>query len=77
MDKTNSRTVSRNSASESERTPEHGGTPRSADTLANARGGPDPDHHAEAAADALTDEEAGASANGSDEGGIVPLKPKR
>lgn len=71
------RTDSRNAAPESERTPAGGNVPRTSETRANARGGPDPDHHPEAAANTLTDEEAGASTQTDDEGGITPLQPKR
>lgn len=74
MNDNRQRTDSRNSSSEDERTPEGGKTPRASDTLANARGGPDPDHHPEAAANTLTDEEAGASGRDDDGGGITPLK---
>lgn len=66
--------VSRNSAHEDERTPEDGQTPRVSDTLLNARGGSDPDHHAEAAANTVADEESGASGAGEPEGRIEPLK---
>ncbi|GGD92682.1 hypothetical protein GCM10011390_09270 [Aureimonas endophytica] len=68
------RTISRNSAPEHERVSPHGEAPKSSDTLANARGGPDADHHPEAAASTLADEEAGASGRDDDGGGIEPLK---
>ncbi|KAB0680787.1 hypothetical protein F6X38_07285 [Aureimonas leprariae] len=66
--------VSRNSSHENERTPDGGQTPRVSDTLANARGGPDADHHIEAAANTVVDEESGASGAGEPEGRIEPLK---
>ncbi|WP_152045975.1 hypothetical protein [Aureimonas psammosilenae] len=68
------RTVSANSSHEDERVSPGGKTPKSSDTLANARGGPDADHHPEAAASTLADEEAGASGRDDDGGGITPLK---
>ncbi|BDA86994.1 hypothetical protein Sa4125_45360 [Aureimonas sp. SA4125] len=66
---------SRNSATENDRVPEAGQTPRPSDTLVGAKDSPDPDFHAEALANATTDSEAGAIPD-NDEGGITPLKPR-
>lgn len=65
-------TILRNDASEAERTPASGGTPRPCDTSVTPAGAPDPDLHREAAADAAADSEAGARPE--DGGGITPLK---
>ena len=70
---TETRVFSRRSDIESERTPAGGQTPRTSDTLVGAPGSPDPDHHPEALANAVTDSEAGAIPD-NDEGGITPLK---
>lgn len=64
--------LSRNNASEAERTPDEGQTPRPSDTEVGMSGAPDLDLHREAAADAEADSEAGAQPD--DGGGITPLK---
>lgn len=66
---------SKNSARESDRVPEGGGTPRASDTLLSVTGGPDPDVHREAAADATADSEAGGE--GRVGGGITPLRHRQ
>ena len=68
------RVFSANSAPERSRVPPGGQTPRPSDTLVGAAGSPDPDYHPEAAADAMTDSEAGAQPG--EGGGIVPLEPR-
>lgn len=59
------------SDSETDRTPEHGDTPRPSDTEFGAPGSPDPDVRPKAAASSVADSEAGADVN--DGGGITPL----
>ena len=73
MTQKTTRVLSRNSAPEQERTPEHGVAPRVSDTLVNVTGAPDADYHPEAMANAVVDNEAGSVPERS-EGGIVPLK---
>ncbi|TFF21659.1 hypothetical protein E3C22_13270 [Jiella endophytica] len=60
-------------ASEEERTPEHGETPRPSDTEVGRPEAPDPEVRPEAAASSVADTEAGAPVD--DQGGITPLKP--
>ncbi|MBB3999860.1 hypothetical protein [Aureimonas pseudogalii] len=73
MTKPTDQVFSRRSADETDRVPAGGETPRVSDTLVGAKDSPDPDSHAEAQANVLTDTEAGAMPD-NDEGGIVPLK---
>ena len=61
-------------ASEEERTPEHGTMPRPSDTEVGREDAPDPDARPTAAASSIADSEAGADL--SDEGGITPLKSR-
>ncbi len=76
QDPKDTKVVSRNSAHEDDRTPAGADMPRTSDTRLSARGGPDPDHHPEAAANTVADEEAGASGMDDDGGGITPLVPR-
>jgi len=73
MTKPTEQVFSRHSADEADRVPPSGETPRVSDTLVGAKDSPDPDYHADAQANALTDTEAGTIPD-NDEGGIVPLK---
>ena len=61
---------SRPDADEAERKPDDGGTPRPDDMSASVTDAADANFHAEAAANTVTDEEAGAS---SSNGGVEPI----
>ncbi|MER0239844.1 hypothetical protein [Fulvimarina sp. MAC8] len=60
------------SASEEERTPEHGQTPRPNDTEVGREDAPDPDARPTSAATVVADSEAGAES--SENGGVTPVK---
>ncbi|MEN3792506.1 hypothetical protein [Fulvimarina sp. MAC3] len=60
------------SASEEERTPDNGQTPRPNDIEVGRENAPDPDVRPKAAASVVADSEAGAE--NSDQGGVTPVK---
>lgn len=74
MIKDSQHVLSNQSTPETRRVPENGLMPRVTDTLITDDSGSDPEYHAEALANAVVDNEAGAVPE--DRGGIVPLKRK-